>query len=298
MWKRASLFLLISLVTATLDSAANDWPHWRGPDHNGVSDETDLPISWSTTENIHWEMDLPGRSGSTPIITGDHLFVNVTEGGQIGLWAVERQTGEVLWTTHMGDGNHRLMKGNRANPSPVTDSESLWVMSDHGLLRRFDFDGNEIWMRNIQEDHGTWGLLWRYGSSPLLYEDSLYIQVLHGFYTDEPSYPLRVDKETGRTLWRVERQTNALRESPDSYTTPAIVQTANGPELVVTGGDVVTDHAPTTGEELWRLEGLNPRSARDYRIVASPVVEGDIVVAPTRGRPLTVLRAGGRGDVS
>ena len=298
MLNQACLFLLVALITTTSGFAGNDWPHWRGPDHNGVSEETDLPVRWSTTENIHWKLDLPGRSGSTPIITGDRMFVNVTQGGQIGLWAVDRQNGEVLWTTHLGDGNQRLMKGNRANPSPVTDGESLWVMSGHGLLRRFDMDGNEIWMRDIQQDHGTWDLLWGYGSSPLLYQDSLFIQVLHGYYTDEPSYLLRIDKETGRTLWRTERPTNAPRESSDSYTTPAIVQTANGPELVVTGGNVVTGHALTAGEELWRLEGLNPRNARDYRIVVSPVVEGDIVVAPTRVRPLTVLRAGGRGDVT
>jgi outer membrane protein assembly factor BamB len=297
MWKQTSLLLLATLIT-TSGLAQSDWPHWRGPSHNGVSEETDLPTIWSTTENIYWKLDLPGRSGATPIIAGDRMFVNVTEGGQIGLWAVDRGTGEMLWTVDLGSGNERLMKGNRANPSPVTDGESLWVMSGHGLLRRFDMDGNEIWMRDIQEDHGAWGLLWGYGSSPVLYEDSLYVQVLHGFYTDDASYLLRIDKDSGRTLWRTERPTEAIRESPDSYTTPAIVETASGPELVVTGGDVVTGHALTTGEELWRLEGLNPRNARDYRIVASPVVEDDIVVAPTRVRPLTVLRAGGRGDVT
>ena len=293
---RTLAFLLTALAAAT--ASANDWPHWRGPNGNGVSGETELPIRWSTTENVHWKLDLPGRSGATPIITGDRVFVNVTDGDAIELWAVDRRTGGVLWTTHLGDGNERLMKGNRANPSPVTDGESLWVMSGHGLLRRFDLDGNEIWVRDIQRDHGAWGLLWGYGSSPVLHDDSLYVQVLHGFYTDDPSYVLRIDTETGRTLWRTERPTRAIRESPDSYTTPAVVATESGFELVVTGGDVVTGHDLASGRELWRLEGMNPRNRRDYRMVASPVVEGDIVVAPTRVRPLTVLRAGGRGDVT
>ena len=299
--KTRTLPILLSAsaaLAAATAAPANDWPHWRGPDGNGVSEETGVPIRWSTTENVHWKLDLPGRSGATPIITGDRIFVNVTDGGAIGLWAVDRRTGGILWTFHLGDGNEQLMKGNRANPSPVTDGENLWVMKGHGLLRRFDLDGNEIWIRDIQRDHGAWGLLWGYGSSPVLHEDSLYVQVLHGFYTDDPSYLLRIDKETGRTIWRTERPTRAIRESPDSYTTPAVVATESGFELVVTGGDVVTGHDLASGRELWRLEGMNPRNRRDYRMVASPVVEGDIVVAPTRVRPLTVLRAGGRGDVT
>jgi outer membrane protein assembly factor BamB len=185
-----------------------------------------------------------------------------------------------------------------STPSPVTDGESLWVLTSTGLLRRFDLDGNEIWLRDIQADYGEWGLNWGYGSSPVLQEDSIYVQVLHGMHTDDPSYVLRIDKLTGETLWRVERPTRAIRESPDSYTTPIIVETGAGPELVVTGGDVVTGHSLETGAELWRMDGLNPRNNGAYRIVASPLVLDDIVFAPSRERPLLALRAGGRGDVT
>ena len=69
-------------------------------------------------------------------------------------------------------------------------------------------------------------------------------------------------------------------------------------EIVITGGDVVTGHNLETGEELWRADGLNPRNDRNYRIVASPVVIGDIIIAPTRVRPMLALKAGGRGDVT
>jgi outer membrane protein assembly factor BamB len=185
-----------------------------------------------------------------------------------------------------------------SSPSPVTDGESLWVMRGNGLLRRLNFDGREIWLRDIQKDYGAFGILWGYGSSPLLYEDSLYIQVLHGMLTDDPSYVLRIDKMTGKTVWRVIRPTNAIRESPDSYTTPAIVRTKTGPELVVSGGDCVTGHDLATGKELWRLNGLNPENDPSYRIVASPVVLEDLVIVPSRERPLLVIRAGGRGDVT
>ena len=74
--------------------------------------------------------------------------------------------------------------------------------------------------------------------------------------------------------------------------------TARATEIVVTGGDVVTGHDPATGKELWRANGLNPDNDRNYRIVASPVVHGELIIAPTRERPMLVLKAGGRGDIT
>jgi outer membrane protein assembly factor BamB len=298
MRRRLLLIASVALVSVAPALAAENWPHWRGPNFNGVSDETGLPVEWSTTGNVHWKLDLPGRSGSTPIVWEDQIFLLVTEGESIELWSVDRGSGSPNWTRLLGGGNRPVRKANMSTPSPVTDGESLWVLTSTGLLRRFDLDGNEIWLRDIQADYGEWGLNWGYGSSPVLHEDSIYVQVLHGMHTDDPSYVLRIDKLTGETLWRVERPTRAIRESPDSYTTPIIVETGAGPELVVTGGDVVTGHSLETGAELWRMDGLNPRNNGAYRIVASPLVLDDIVFAPSRERPLLALRAGGRGDVT
>jgi outer membrane protein assembly factor BamB len=295
---RAFWSVLCLLGSAGLCSAAPDWPHWRGPTRNGVSDETNLPVRWSSEENVHWKVALPGRSGSTPVIWGDRIFVTVTENDAIELWCVNRGTGDVMWKAPLGGGNRSSRKANMSTPSPVTDGESVWVLTGTGLLRRFDFSGKEIWLRNITGEYGRFGLNYAYGSSPLLFDDALYVQVLHGMRTDDPSYILRIDKGTGRTVWRVERPTDARRESPDSYTTPAIVRAGNGLELVVSGGDCVTGHDLATGRELWRANGLNPYQESDYRLVASPVVVGEMVVVPSRVRPMLVVKAGGRGDVT
>ncbi|MDQ3256176.1 MAG: PQQ-binding-like beta-propeller repeat protein, partial [Acidobacteriota bacterium] len=139
---------------------------------------------------------------------------------------------------------------------------------------------------------------WGYASSPLLHGDSLYVQVLHGMNTDDPSYVLRINKATGKTTWRVERPTSAIRESPDSYTTPALLSYGKTTEIVITGGDRVTGHDPATGKELWRADTLNPDNDPFYRIIASPVIADGIIYAPSRVRPLLALRSGGRGDVA
>ncbi len=292
--------LLITLLFALPSTFARgeNWPQWRGPELNGTSPDKNLPVSWSTTENIVWRLALPAWSGSTPIIWGESIFLHVAEGDELYLWRVDRKEGTLVWKKRLGGGNVKMRKQNMSSPSPVTDGESVYVMTGTGILKGFAFDGRELWARDIQKEYGAFGLNWGYASSPLLYNDSLYVQVLHGMNTDDPSYLMRVDKRTGKTLWRTERPTKAVRESPDSYTTPALLRYGKTVEIVVTGGDSVTGHDPATGRELWRAEGLNPDNNPSYRIVASPIIADGMIYAPTRVRPLLALRPGGRGDVT
>ena len=302
---RKSIVLTLALASSIVTLHADNWPQWRGPQRNGLSAEKNLPVKWSETDGVAWKLQMPALSGSTPIVWGDRIFLNVADAlpdtGQkpsLHLWCVDRTNGTILWQRDLGGGNHMQRKQNQSTPSPVTDGTNVWVMTGTGILKGFDFSGKELWARDIQKDYGRFGLNWGYGSSPLLHGDSLYVQVLHGMRTDDPSYLLRIDKATGKTLFRVERPTTARMESPDSYTTPALLQYNNVTEIVLTGGDVVTGHDPATGKELWRADGLNPTNDPNFRIVASPVVFGDLIIAPTRERPMLVLKAGGRGDVT
>ncbi len=310
--------------------AIDNWPQWRGPNLDGTSAETGLPTAWDAQTNVAWKLEVAESwTGATPIVWQDTIFLNVSylqraatrrrapRGGGSGapngnpdtgaaqsdvrnveLWRVDRRDGSIIWKRFLSDNDHQERKQNMSSPSPVTDGEHVWAMTGTGWLRAFDFDGNEIWARNISDDYWNFGLNWGFASSPLLHEDALYVQVLHGMKTDEPSYVLRIDKLTGETVWMVQRPTDAIMESPDSYTTPALLQYDGKTEIVITGGDVVTGHDPETGEELWRADGLNPRNNRNYRIVASPLIIGDIIIAPTRVRPMLALKAGGRGDIT
>lgn len=288
---RISLLLFLSLTTVSGDN----WPQWRGPQLNNVSADENLPVKWSPTENVAWRLEMPDRSGSTPIIWGDYVFLNTAHGDQLQLWAINRGSGEVLWKRDLGGGNERMRKQNMSSPSPVTDGTIVWVLTGTGVLKAFDFEGTEIWSRNIQEDYGAFGLNWGYASSPLLYEGALFVQVLHGMKTDEPSYLLRIDKDTGKTVWKTERPTDAIMESPDAYTTPNVIQVDGETHLVVSGGDYVTGHDLHSGEELWRVGGMNPQKNPYYRVVASPTVEGEMIYVPTRVKPFQALKQTGDG---
>jgi len=243
------------------DVGSGNWPHWRGPSHDGVSREAALPVSWGAkcvdvpapaestaapnpepapppqgrggrggggregrplasvscakieTTNIAWKLPLPAYSGSTPIIWGNTIFLNMATAANTGaleLWAVDRSTRTVTWKRPIADTNHMERKQNMSSPSPVTDGQHVWVMTGVGVFKAFDFAGKEIWSRNLQADYGKFGLNWGYASSPLLRGDALYVQVIHGMKTDDPSYVLKIDKRTGKTLWRVERPTEAV----------------------------------------------------------------------------------------
>lgn len=318
--------VLIAAGLLATGAAANDWPSWRGPTGDGRSTETGLPTSWSDSEGVTWKTPMPTWSGSSPIVWGDRVFVSTAEGGvrtegrrgrrgggapgdqpppkpeptpepdpdadRLSLWAIDRATGEVMWTRSLGGGNEQMQKHNMSSPSPVTDGKSVWALTGTGVLEAFDFEGNELWGRDLQAEYGDFGLNWGYASSPALHQGVLYVQVLHGMKTDDPSYVLAVNASDGSTLWRVERPTDAPRESPDAYTTPAVLERGGRTAIVVSGGDYVTGHDPATGEELWRLGGLNPEKNGNYRVVASAVIGGDMLFVPTRKEPFQAFRLG------
>jgi outer membrane protein assembly factor BamB len=295
---RRAIRIIYLAALAIFSVAAENWPQWRGPGLNGISNEKDLPVRWTRDENVAWKLPLPSWSGATPIIWGDRIFLNVAEKEDLSLWCVDRAQGTVLWKKHLAGGNFKIGKQNLSSPSPVTDGTSVYAMTGNGIVKGFDFAGHELWARDIQKDYGQFGLNWGYGSSPLLFEDALYIQVLHGMKTRDPSYLLRIDKKTGKTVWRIERPTEAVHESPDSYTTPVVLRYGGKVEIVVSGGDCVTGHDAATGKEIWRGNGFNVQKDPNYRVIASPVVSDGVIYTPTRVRPLQAFRAGGHGDIT
>ena len=297
MSKRALFLITAGLSCALFLSAgepADYWPQWRGAHQNGTSTTAEnLPVSWSETENVLWRVRLPSWSAATPIIWGDVVLVTSAEegfknlkgyGSRVGssatksgkrdtllLLAINRKDGSILWQRETGTGNRLHRKQNLASPSPVTDGKHIWVLTGSGFLSCFDFKGNQLWRRDIQKDYGRFGLNHGYASSPLLHGDRLYLQVLHGMTTDDPSYVFAVNKADGKTIWKVDRWTDAQHESPDNYSTPLLQEIDGQKQLIVSGGDYATGHDLDTGKELWRMGGFNPGRQGGYRTIASSI---------------------------
>jgi outer membrane protein assembly factor BamB len=155
----------------------------------------------------------------------------------------------------------------------------------------------------MPKNYGDLGVQFGYGSSPLLLDGKLIFQVLQGTVRrelpkHEPSFVFALNAADGKKLWRVERPTDAEFESPDAYSTPTFVEHGGKKQVVVSGGGYVTGHDPETGKELWRGGGLNPTASKNFRVISSPVVSGQMIFAPTRVTPFLAYRAGGSGDIT
>ena len=229
--RRKSVGVFIFFVYAGLVLAVPlpaHWPQWRGPSSNGSTETArDLPTTWTETQNVLWRAKMPSWSAATPIVWEDTIFVTSAEEGfsrlgegrrrspgeripdKVFLLAVNRKDGSILWQRQIDSGNQLFRKQNSASPSAITDGKHVWIMTGNGKLTCFTMAGKEVWKRDVQADYGRFGLNHGYASTPLLYRDRLYVQVLHGMHTDDPSYVFAVEPSTGKTIWKVERPTDA-----------------------------------------------------------------------------------------
>ncbi|XAM00181.1 PQQ-binding-like beta-propeller repeat protein [Phycisphaeraceae bacterium D3-23] len=289
------VFAVLVLGCMTAGNARADWPQWRGPDGTGTAAQATPPstLNPDTGENIRWTTDLPGDSAATPIVVADRVFTPaVNDNNRILAMGLDATTGEVLWSDDVAEGRQsrqRSRENNHAEVSPVADEEHVYFLFGTGDLIAYDHDGERQWHVNIVEAYGSIEILWGYGSSPLLLDGKLYIQVLR---RDPASLLICVDADSGEILFTHERPSNARDESLEAYTTPIACNIDGQTQVVVYGGDALTGHDPATGDELWRFtEGLNPENHGMYRCISGPTqgLNGLIYLTTPRGHDLFAI---------
>jgi len=288
-------------------ASAGNWPQWRGPNANGSSAETGLPVSCDPA-TAKWSVPMPGASHATPAVWNDRVFVTSTDPASKGLLAlcVSAQDGKVLWRKRLGN-EIKAPQNNGATPSPATDGKQVCFLFGSGDLAALDMDGNLLWSKNLVREHGNFCTKFGYSSSPLLWNGKLYVQILRRQKpysgpagSDQPldSLVLAIDPPTGKELWQHIRKTAALDESCESYSSPVPVENNRRNELLIQGGDCISGHDPATGGEFWRMD-YNPERETNWRLIPSPIVAGDLIVAgKPRGGPMLALTAGGNGPLN
>ncbi|MGD9854285.1 MAG: PQQ-binding-like beta-propeller repeat protein [Planctomycetaceae bacterium] len=298
-----------------LPVVAENWPQWRGPSGNGISRETGIATEWSRTKNVAWRLPLPGPAGATPIVWEDRIFVTSSvgaeEGGDLVLLCIDTN-GKDLWRAKVGSGNlnARTAEGNSASPTPVTDGEHVWTFFGTGILGCYDFDGNEIWKFNVQDRYGKFDIQFGMSSTPVLFGDHLYLQLLHGTWGGEylVQKVIKLDKTTGEEVWAVDRApepgvtTLDMGETKHAYCSPILYDDGAQQFLVTHGADSTIGHDLQDGREVWRLGALNgPTSFNPgkfdptFRFVSSPTaIDGTIVVTTAKNGPSIALRVDDR----
>ena len=283
---------------------AENWPQWRGPRSDRISPEQGLPATWSKTSNVAWRTPLPGRAGATPCVWNGRLYLTSNEGDDLVLLCIDAADGTIRWKQRVTDGNTdaRSGEGNSASPSPSTDGTHVWVFFGTGVLACYTVDGDEVWACDVNDRFGRIDIQFGMTSTPVLDGDALYLQLIHGaMKLDDQTRTgkvVRLDALTGRTVWEVDRVTDAQFECKHSYASPVLYRHDGREFLVVHGADCTTGHALADGRELWRFGGLNGPTGTNpkpfdntFRFVASPgVAPGTIVIPTAKGGPTVALR--------
>ena len=168
------------MLAVAAQGRADNWPQWRGPANDGVCTEKNLPTEWSATKNLAWKLKLPGVGSSTPAVWGDRLFLTCQDGNDLVLLCVG-VSGKQLWKQSLGEatGIARKDEGNGASASPSTDGKHVYVFVGNGAFAAFDFDGKEVWRFDAQKRYGRFDIQFGLHSTPVLYGDRLYFQLIH-----------------------------------------------------------------------------------------------------------------------
>ncbi len=287
---------------------AGEWGNWRGPSHNGSTDEKNLPAKFSKTQNVLWSVKMDGPSAGTPVVWGDNVFVSSSNPDKEHLTAncYDLGTGALKWSHQVAKGHRQDNRSNYAAPSPVTDGQVVTFFYGNGALATYTLDGEKLWSQNIQEKHGQFAFLWTFSTSPLIHDGILYMQVLQRDTNvgskgsdDNRSYLLALEPKTGRQLWKVYRPAKARSESLEAFSPPIPVSHNGRDAILLAGGDCLPGHDPKSGRELWRWGTWNPTRIGHWRLVPSPVAGGGVVLAcaPKRA-PVYAIKAGGEGNIS
>ncbi len=295
-------FLGVAILTAS--SRAENWPQWRGVRADGVSSEKNIATRWSKDQSIRWRSPLPGQGGATPIVWNDKIFLTSADGNDLVTMCFATDSGKLIWKKKIASGNQdaRAGEGNSASPSPTTDGKHVWVYFSTGILACLDFDGNQVWKFDVAERFGKFDIQFGLTSTPVMDEDSLYLQLIHGaMIRNNPNRTgkiVKLDKLTGKTKWEFDRVTQAEFECKHSYASPFIYDDGKQRFLVAHGADCTTGHSLDDGHELWRLSDLNGPTKLNqknndptFRFVASPlVVPGSIIVPTAKQGPTVAIK--------
>ncbi len=303
-----SLITCSSGVAAEPVSAENQWPHWRGPNANGVAPHAKPPLRWGPDTNIRWKVPLAGEGSATPIVWGDRVFVvsavptdRLSDDPPVAhpdartvppqkffqfvVTCLDRNSGKIQWrqvaieaVPH--EGHH--LTNTYASGSPTTDGQRLYVSFGSQGLFCYDLDGNKIWERDLGDLRTRRG--WGEAVTPTVHDQTLVIN----WDNEDDSFLFALDAATGEIRWQV------ARDEATTWNTPLIVPHGGRNQVILNGTNRVRSYDLDSGEELWQCGGqtVNP--------IPSPLAVDGIVYCTSgyQGSAAQAISLDAAGDVT
>jgi outer membrane protein assembly factor BamB len=292
-------FLAIAILAIALPAIAvgADWPQFRGPDGQGQSTATGVPIAWSETENIAWKTAIPGLGWSSPAIRGKQIWITtaVDDGHTLRAICVDRDNGTIVLDVEvfkLDEPGSVHANNSHASPTPVIDGDRVYVhFGAHGTAC-LTAEGDIVWKTQelkYAHGHGPAG-------SPVVWGDLVFINC----DGTDVQYVVALDKNTGSIRWKKERahisddRKSGKLQVPMAYCTPLLLEFGGRMQLVSLGSDAVVAYEPSTGDEIWWI------TYSGYSNVSRPVYgHGMLYFSTGFGEPkFLAVKIPGQGDLT
>jgi outer membrane protein assembly factor BamB len=300
---RSTMVSMLISIAAAAAFSSDEWPDYRGVDGQGHSDAKGLPTSWSDTENVTWKTTIPGKGWSSPVISGDEIWLTtaieatkpdegtppstddykspkpgpgtIVSAKPISMRAVCVSLSggkivknvEIFFIEKPGNIHNR---NSYASGSPVLENGKLYVhFGTYGTACVSTADAKVVWRnRDLKLEHENGP-----GGSPALYKDKLLL-CCDGM---DFQYMAALNKETGQIAWKTPRSVpvNKGANMKKAYGTPLVTKLDGKDQVITPAADSVYSYDPNDGKELWHVKYTG------FSNVARPVTDGKIVFIST-----------------
>ena len=282
-----ALVALFAQALCAAPPAADDWPCWRGPTHDGqAAAGQQLPQTWGDAANVVWSVDVPGRGNGSPTVVGSRVYLATCDeaSGSQSVLAYERATGKPVWQrqVHAEGAMRKNEKSTGASTTVFADGDRLFITfanSDAVFCTALDPDGTILWQTRVCD----YAIHQGYGASPLVHDGRVFVVADHR----NRGRVAALDPATGKVLWEKERP------PVPNYSSPVVWRLFGRDQLILTGCDKVAALDPATGDTLWEKEGATTEC------VTTTVTDGERVYS-SGGYPrnhIAAYRADGSGTV-
>lgn len=282
---------LIPLLAGCVALHAGDWPQFRGPHGNGVSDETTIPTTLNLTNNLTWLANLPGEGLSSPIIIGDRVFLTCSGGLKqqtLHVICLKASDGSKLWERKFWATGRTMChdKTSVAAGTPASDGKHIVAMFSSSDVVCLDLDGNLIWFRGLGRDYpnasNSLGM-----SASLVIADGVVVAQVEN---DSESFTAGLDLNSGVNRWKLERPRKA------NWTSPVVLKIAGKESVALQSSQGITAVEPATGKTLWNYSDgtASISSSTPYDAVLYVPSHGITALRPAAGAepPKQLWRAG------
>jgi outer membrane protein assembly factor BamB len=290
------------LIAVRLGAQEANWPEFRGPQGNGISTSTNLPLHWGEQQNVKWKTPIHDRGWSSPVIWGQQVWLTTAtiDGHELFAVCIDRDTGKVLHDLKLFDVAkpqfcHSF--NSYASPTPAIEAGRIYVTFGAPGTACLDTQtGKVLWARRDIECNHFRGA----GSSPILYRNML----LLNFDGSDHQFVVALDKQTGRTVWQKQRSIDFQDLGPDgqpeqsgdtrkAFATCQIAAFGDQPILLSQGSKALYGYDPASGAELWRVE-----ERTSYSGATRPVTGHGLVFVPSgfASGQVLAIRTGKQGE--